>query len=167
MGYIAFYKAKEYAVDIKQLAGSKFFLNMNGEEFEIDLVHSEHSLFSLLMNNRTYEVDLASKNGNCSIHINGEYYEISVVNEKKKAQIRQSANHIIEGKQEIKASMSGKIVKVLISANDKVSEGQGLIIVEAMKMENEIRAPKAGHILKVNVKEGETVENNTTLLVIE
>jgi biotin carboxyl carrier protein len=63
--------------------------------------------------------------------------------------------------------MPGKVVKVLVKVGDEVKEGQGLVVVEAMKMENELKSPKAGKVVEVLAKEGATVENNAKLVVVE
>ena len=63
--------------------------------------------------------------------------------------------------------MPGKIVKIFVKVGDVVTEGQGLVVVEAMKMENELKAPKAGTITQIITKEGATVENGAPLVVVE
>jgi biotin carboxyl carrier protein len=73
----------------------------------------------------------------------------------------------VEGVQEINSSMPGKIIKILVAEGDEVEQGQGLVVVEAMKMENEIKSPKAGVVKKVGVKEGEAVEAGALLVVVE
>ena len=63
--------------------------------------------------------------------------------------------------------MPGRIVKVLVKAGDAVAASQGLVVVEAMKMENELRSPRAGTVTEVRVTEGALVEANAVLIVIE
>ena len=63
--------------------------------------------------------------------------------------------------------MPGKVVKLLVAVGDEVAEGQGVLLIEAMKMENELRAPKAGRVVSIAVAEGQTVEGRTELVVIE
>jgi biotin carboxyl carrier protein len=65
------------------------------------------------------------------------------------------------------APMPGRIVKVLVKAGDRVAGGQGLVVVEAMKMENELRATGNGTVASVQVTEGMSVEANTVLVVVE
>ena len=72
-----------------------------------------------------------------------------------------------EGLQTVVAPMPGKIVRVLIAPGDAVETGQGLIVVEAMKMQNEIKATRAGRVLSVAVKEGATVSAGEILATIE
>jgi len=63
--------------------------------------------------------------------------------------------------------MPGKVVRVLVAAGDQVDVRQGVVVVEAMKMENELRAPRAGVVREVAVQEGASVEAGTTLVIIE
>jgi biotin carboxyl carrier protein len=63
--------------------------------------------------------------------------------------------------------MPGKIVKVLVKAGDSVQQRQGLVVVEAMKMENELRSPKVGTVSEVRVEEGTLVEAGTILVIVE
>jgi biotin carboxyl carrier protein len=71
------------------------------------------------------------------------------------------------GPRPLKAPMPGRIVRVLISAGDRVEQGQGCVVIEAMKMQNELKAPKAGVVARLSAAVGETVPAGATLLVIE
>ncbi|HEY2744162.1 MAG TPA: biotin/lipoyl-containing protein, partial [Polyangia bacterium] len=67
----------------------------------------------------------------------------------------------------IQSPMPGKIVKVLVAVGDEVKSGQGVVVVEAMKMENELKSPKDGKVKAVAVKEGQPVEAGQTLVTLE
>ena len=71
-----------------------------------------------------------------------------------------------EGRQQIAAPMPGKVVRLLVKAGDAVKAGQGLLVVEAMKMQNEIRSPKSGTVERVLVREGQTVNAGEVLCVV-
>jgi biotin carboxyl carrier protein len=71
------------------------------------------------------------------------------------------------GRQPVVAPMPGRVVRVLVSPGDEVTARQGVVVVEAMKMENELRAPKAGTVKEVNVTPGTSVEAGRVLVVIE
>jgi biotin carboxyl carrier protein len=81
----------------------------------------------------------------------------------------QSAGDAAErtGTRRIKAPMPGRVLRVLVAVGDEVTAGQGLVVVEAMKMENELRAPGAGRVTEVAVTEGASVEAGRLLVVIE
>ena len=72
-----------------------------------------------------------------------------------------------EGRQNLTAPMPGKVVRVLLHSGDEVSAGQGVVVVEAMKMQNEIKSPKTGRVIEVRVAEGATVTANQVLAVVE
>jgi biotin carboxyl carrier protein len=63
--------------------------------------------------------------------------------------------------------MPGKVVKVLVALGDEVKEGQPLVVVEAMKMENEMKSPRDGKVVELHVREGQTVEGNAKLCAVE
>jgi biotin carboxyl carrier protein len=63
--------------------------------------------------------------------------------------------------------MPGKVIEVLVAEGDNVEKGQGLVIVEAMKMENEVRSPIAGEVKEIKVKPGDAVEGGAVLLIVE
>jgi biotin carboxyl carrier protein len=63
--------------------------------------------------------------------------------------------------------MPGKVIEVLVAEGDSVEKGQGLVIVEAMKMENEVRSPIAGEVKEIKVKPGDTVEGGAVLVIVE
>jgi biotin carboxyl carrier protein len=71
------------------------------------------------------------------------------------------------GPHRVVSPMPGRVVKVLAAAGETVAARQGLVVVEAMKMENELRAPRAGVVTDVRVREGSLVEANTVLMVLE
>jgi biotin carboxyl carrier protein len=77
-----------------------------------------------------------------------------------------SAEQGTSGPRRIVAPMPGRVVKVLVRPGDMVDARQGLVVVEAMKMENELRAPGAGTVTEVKVTEGASVEANTVLVVL-
>jgi biotin carboxyl carrier protein len=73
----------------------------------------------------------------------------------------------LAGRAEVKAMMPGRIINVLVKPGDEIAHHQGVVVVEAMKMENELKAPKAGKIVEVKVEPGQTVEKGELLVVIE
>jgi biotin carboxyl carrier protein len=77
-----------------------------------------------------------------------------------------ASDQVASGPRRIVAPMPGRVVKVLVKPGDTVDARQGLVVVEAMKMENELRAPGAGTVTEVKVTEGASVEANSVLVVI-
>jgi propionyl-CoA carboxylase alpha chain len=73
----------------------------------------------------------------------------------------------VEGRQSVVATMPGRIARVLVAPGDRVTAGQAVVVVEAMKMENEMRAPKDGVVREISVKEGAAIEAGARLVVID
>ena len=72
-----------------------------------------------------------------------------------------------EGPRPVKAPMPGRVVRVLVEVGDEVAEGQGVVVIEAMKMQNELKSPKAGRVVRVAVAVGDTVGSGDVLVVVE
>jgi biotin carboxyl carrier protein len=126
-----------------------------------DILEVEPGVFSVIRDGRSYEARVTPE----GIQIEGR--RIAVELHDPRAYRRQSGAAASGGRQNIAASMPGKIVRVLVAEGDEVQPGQGLIVVEAMKMQNEVKAAKAGRVTKVHVADGATVSAGQPLIAIE
>jgi biotin carboxyl carrier protein len=123
-------------------------------------------VFSILLGTRSITVNVTAKGDEFEVvGEDGRSHAISVVD----ARDRRAANDAGSAKAPavIRAQMPGKIVKVLVAVEARVEAGQGLMVVEAMKMQNEVKAPKSGVVMKIHVSEGATVTAGETLIVVE
>jgi biotin carboxyl carrier protein len=117
---------------------------------------------------RSYEVAVDRRsNGERIVYINGLAVPVSIVDPREQLVRRRGAAASDSGPRSIVAPMPGRIVKVLVREGDTVAAQQGLVVVEAMKMENELRAPRAGQVTAVKVVEGMSVEGGAVLIVLE
>jgi biotin carboxyl carrier protein len=98
--------------------------------------------------------------------IAGEIFRMRLVDERRR-QVTLGEPQEEAGRHEIRALMPGKIVDILVQVGDVVARDQGLLIIEAMKMENEVKSPAAGEVKEVLVRPGQAVEANQALLVVE
>jgi biotin carboxyl carrier protein len=118
---------------------------------------------------RSYEVSILERGpGDLLVYVNGQAVPVSVAGHRRGGRAGRGGD--AEGKQgpqRVVAPMPGRIVKVLVKPGDAVAARQGLVIVEAMKMENELRSPKAGTVAEVRVSEGTSVEANAVLVVVD
>ncbi|HKQ50935.1 MAG TPA: acetyl-CoA carboxylase biotin carboxyl carrier protein subunit, partial [Pyrinomonadaceae bacterium] len=96
----------------------------------------------------------------------GQVYAVTLADPKRLRGAAVSGGHA-HGSSEIVAPMPGKVVRVLVEAGAEVEAGAGVVIVEAMKMQNEMKSPKAGRVASVQVREGATVNAGDVLAVIE
>ena len=101
-----------------------------------------------------------------SVVVDGRRVEFVVADPRSLAG-RRGGGSGAEGPRAVKAPMPGRVVRVLVAVGDEVAELQGLVVLEAMKMQNELKAPKAGRVVKVGVSVGDTVEAGSLLVVVE
>jgi len=94
-------------------------------------------------------------------------FPVEILDERRLRMRAAGGRFAVEGPQTIVAPMPGKVVKVLVKVGDEVKEGQGLVVVEAMKMENELASPKDGVVKEIHAKENASVESGAKLLVVE
>jgi biotin carboxyl carrier protein len=98
--------------------------------------------------------------------IGGQRYGFRV-EDPRSLQGRRGAGAGTEGPRPVKAPMPGRVVRLLVAAGDEVEEGQGVVVIEAMKMQNELKSPKAGRVVRVGVVVGDTVGSGDVLVVVE
>jgi biotin carboxyl carrier protein len=119
---------------------------------------------------RSYEIGIGEQPGlpgSLSVHVGGRVVTAAVDTRGGSAGRRQDAGASAHGPRHVTAPMPGKVVKLLVQPGHTVAASQGVVVVEAMKMENELRAPRAGTVAEVKVAEGASVDAGTVLVVIE
>jgi biotin carboxyl carrier protein len=157
------------AVDIRR-SGDRWQVTVDGRPVEVDVAMAGDRL-SLLIDHRSYEVAVERRSAaNVLVHVNGR--EVPVVLGSSGSAgpplgKGSAAAGLAAGPAAITAPMPGRVVKLLVKAGDPVAVRQGVLVVEAMKMENELRAPRAGTVRELRVAEGALVEAGATLAVIE
>ena len=145
-------------------------LLLDGRPVEADLRSNQGShLLNLVLDGRSYTLSARRRDGRgeWDIEIEGWRHAVLALDERRKA-IRELAGTVAmsHGPIKIKAPMPGLVIKVEVDMEEEVEKGQGLIVMEAMKMENELKATAAGQISEVLVEPGQTVDRGETLLVI-
>lgn len=148
--------------------GGRMVCALDGRALDADAVEVATATYSILLRGQSYEVRVHEAPDGLHINSGGEELLAQVVDPRQWRSRRavRGGGVEAEGRQEILAPMPGKIVRVLAKAGDAVEAGQGLLVVEAMKMQNEIKAPKTGKVEKMLVAEGQAVNAGETLAVV-
>ncbi len=168
MRYFATLAGKERIVDVEHLAGSEYQVVIDGGAPQlVDAQNVEGRVLSLLIDNRSYEVDTEEDGDSLDVLLGDDVYRVELIDDRRHKLRSSRGKFAVTGPVVIRAPMPGKVVKILAEKGSLVTEGQGVIIIEAMKMENELRAPKAGKVSEIFVTEGQTVENRSNLVSIE
>jgi biotin carboxyl carrier protein len=150
----------------------KRIVDIAGRQIDVDLAapnsveEVEAGVYSMIREGRSYEIVVREGlDGMLDIHVNGRHYNARVRDPRRAA--RRRGGLVLDGAQNVLAPMPGKVVRFLVVNGEDVRAGQGLVVVEAMKMQNEIKSPKAGKVIKIVADEGATVNSGQVLLTVE
>lgn len=122
-------------------------------------------VYSVLLGDRTFLVNVAQHPEGLEVWVGLERHLISLSDPRDRPARQRTSG--VAGPIEIRAQMPGKIIKVMIAEGTHVSAGEGLLVIEAMKMQNEVKAPKDGVLRRIHVSEGSTVNAGEPLVVVE
>jgi biotin carboxyl carrier protein len=146
-------------------AGERPIWSVDGQRLEADAMEVSPGLYSILVNGKSFAVRMEQAGAVLRAIAGSREFRIVISDEREWRRKRGSAIEA-EGRQHVLAPMPGKIVRVLVKKGDAVRAGQGLLVVEAMKMQNEIRAPKSGAIDRLAVVEGQTVNAGEVVAIV-
>ncbi len=142
-------------------------LKLDGEPVDADLVRlAEPSLYSLLLDGQSREMVLTRDGDSISVSLDGERLVARVQDEVSRA-LAEFGGSTGSGALEVRAPMPGVVVSIEVEPGQKVEEGQPVIVVEAMKMQNELTAESAGVVERVEVKPGDTVDGDAVLVILK
>jgi biotin carboxyl carrier protein len=142
-------------------------ISLDGNEIDASVAEVAPNTFSVLLNGESHQIRIAPRaDGTLTLHTGLAEYHAEVSDPRIWRGRRHGALEA-EGRQQVTAPMPGKVVRLLVSEGDAVEAGQGLLVVEAMKMQNEIRSPKSGKVEKLLAKEGLAVNAGDVLAWVE
>jgi len=154
----------EHAIDLLAPAPACRFQLGDSPERSAQVEMPEPGVYSVLMDGRSYDAYVEETPNGLVVSLQGYHFEIEARDPRRWS--RKAAGSGGEGVETIASSMPGKVVRVLVAVGDTVEAGQGIAVVEAMKMQNEMKARRAGKVLSVAAKEGATVRAGEILATI-
>jgi len=147
-------------------AGGRFTVTIDGEAIAVDARQTSEGVWSILLEGTSHVASVSEREGVYQVDVEGERYPIRVEEESRYI-IRTRGAGGGERGQILKAPMPGKVVLVEVAVGQTVAVGDGLIVLEAMKMENEFKAAVAGTVKEIRAQAGQAVNPGDVLLVIE
>ena len=155
---------KKYRLDLNRADG-RWSCRLDGREFEIDPILTRPDMLSLRIGDLAYEVKSERVANELHLWVGSTCFAVEVRDPRSlRGRTRAGDDH---GPRKITAPMPGKVVRLLVREGDEVEPGQGVVVVEAMKMQNEIKSPKKGSIQKILVSEGAAVNAGDVLAIVE
>ena len=146
-------------------AGGAFRLFLDGAPHDVAIVRTDLGLVATFGDGRVVDAAVTPQgNGEWLVQLPGAILTAIVDGRRHTSGGHQAS---VDGEQRVTAPMPGRVVRVLVRAGDQVIAGQGLVVVEAMKMENELVSPKAGTVRDVRVSEGQPIAAGRLLVIVE
>ena len=143
----------------------RYTVTLDGRPLEVDLQETGRDFVSLLIEGRSYEVGLEPREAGYTVVLADDALQVDLVDAARGAGAAPKKQP--SGPLRLTAPMPGKLVRVLVVAGQEVVAGQGLVVMEAMKMENELGSPRAGRVKEIPVREGQAVEAGALLALVE
>jgi len=148
---------------------SRVAAEIDGRRYELDVHDSGANNFLLIADGRVFDcrVEGRPESGKpVGVVVGTTRYEFTLIDPKRLRGASVAGAHA-DGATRIVAPMPGKVVRVLVKVGDQIAAGSGLLVVEAMKMQNEMKSPKAGIVMALNYEVGSTVNGGDVLAVVE
>jgi biotin carboxyl carrier protein len=155
---------KGYRLELERVDG-RWSCHLDGREVEVDAVLARPDVLSLRTGNNAYEVKSERVAGDWHLWVGSTRF-IAEVRDPRSLRGRVRAEDD-RGPKKLTAPMPGKIVRVLVSEGATIEAGAGVLVVEAMKMQNEIKSPKKGTIQRILVSQGAAVNAGDVLAIVE
>jgi biotin carboxyl carrier protein len=155
---------KNYRLDLNRADG-RWSCRLDGRDFEIDAILTRPDVLSLRIGNLAYEVKSERLANDLHLWVGSTCFAVEVRDPRSlRGRMRSSDEH---GVKKLIAPMPGKVVRVLVEQGAQVEAGAGILVVEAMKMQNEVKSPKKGTIQKLLVSQGAAVNAGDVLAIVE
>jgi len=154
-----------HALEVAALGEGRYRIAIDGRERIVDCRETGAGTFSLLIDHAAAEVSVANRGDEFQVAVAGRTHRLRLLDER--ARRRHQRTGASDGARELRAAMPGKVVAILVEPGARVERGQGLLVIEAMKMENEIGSPRTGTVAEVRVRPGQAVEAGELLARID
>ena len=154
---------KEFRLNLEEKTESNILVSFGKRKYHVSVEFLSPDEILLNIEGKIYDIIINSNSLYYSVCVNGKFFKI----ERKSAQRILGREVEKPKKQDIRTSMPGRIVKIFVEEGSKVKEGQPILVLEAMKMQNEIKSPQSGIIITINPKAGDSVETGSLLFSVE
>jgi biotin carboxyl carrier protein len=166
MRFVATIDGADHQLEVEEIDAHALRVKLGERQFDVNVHRAGHSSYSILVDNRSFDFEVMRDGEELVVASRGGATRVTLADAARRS--RHPGERVqLAGKASLKAMMPGRVVSVLVNVGDEVAAQQGLLVVEAMKMENELKAPKAGKVVEIKVKPGQTVEKGELLLVVE
>ena len=165
MKYTAIVGGEQLEINLDRTNAGAIEATIDGEKYLLSAKAVEPGVYYLNWNNRSVEISVVPNGDGYVVSLSGRHIPVELLD--ARAALRKAAHHGEAGAVELRAPMPGKVVKLLVQEGAAVELNQGVVVIEAMKMQNEIKSPKQGVVRQLGVKEGAALNAGDLLAIVE
>jgi len=165
MKYTAIIKGERIDIELRRPDSGPIEAEIGGKKYVLQVQAVEAGVYWLQWENRSIEISVTPNGEAYKVSIDGRALDIEILD--ARAALRKAAQQSHSGAVALRAPMPGKVVRVLVDQGSAVEINQGVLVIEAMKMQNEIKSPKKGVVKKLGVKEGAAVNSGDLLAIVD
>ena len=159
------HKGRRFTVEVRTV-GDSCTVQVGGENVACDWVRLPDGGYSLILDGQVFDLSVDLDTDTCIVTDRSGTHRLRIA-DPRSLTARQPVEEGQTGLQRIRADMPGKVIRLLVKPGDSVCYDEGLLVLEAMKMQNEIRAPKTGVVKQIGVRPGEAVSTGDFLISLE
>ncbi|HXG65719.1 MAG TPA: biotin/lipoyl-containing protein [Blastocatellia bacterium] len=164
MKYEADIDGRQVTLEVEQRNG-QVTAKIGERSYSLKVISPESGVYLIFDGDNVYEARVSPAEADAlRVKVRDRVFTANIIDRKRR---RSASEHGAEGQQPLTAPMPGKVVRILVEADSEVAAGQGVVVVEAMKMQNEIKSPKAGRVTEIRVSEGDAVSAGQVLAIVE
>jgi biotin carboxyl carrier protein len=158
---------REETLRVERVAPGVYEVTLRGVTHRVDAFHHDHGTVSLLVDAESYSVQLDERGNGVRVHLRDSIFPVEILDERRARMRRPPGKLTAEGRVALLARVAGRVAGILRAPGDAVREGEGVLVVEAMGMENEVRSPKDGKVVEIAVGVGQSVEGGAVLAMVD
>ena len=158
---------QEQKLSITEVEG-RVHVDIDGRRYEIDVHHPTAGAYLLLSNHQVFDCQVtrqSQSHDRFDVRLKSQHHRVAIIDPRRlRSDENSDRNH--DGLTEIASQMPGKVVRILVEVGARVEKGDGLVVVEAMKMQNEMKSPRAGVVVSIRATAGATVNAGEVLATV-
>jgi biotin carboxyl carrier protein len=158
---------REVAIELEEEGPGRYLVRLGGRVHRVDAFHHDFGTLSLLVDTASHTATFDERGALLRVRVRDTVVPLEIHPERRLRMRRAPGTLTVEGRQPVTAPLAGRVLKVLVAAGDRVTRGQPLLVLEALRMENELRSPRDGAVVDLRVEAGQDVAGGALLLAVE
>ncbi len=158
---------REVAIEVEDDGPGCFRVRLGDQVHSVDAFRHDHGTLSFIVDTASHTATFDDRGAQLRVRVRDAVFPLEILPEQRLRMRRALGTLTVEGRQPLRAPLPGRVLRVLVKQGDLVAQGQPLVVLEALRMENELRSPRSGTVVELQVLAGQDVASGATLLTVE